>query len=134
MTQTAPDPKQFRFVYFTSLYDDTVAFYRDRLGLPVCDRWDRSADDKGTVFGAASGRIEVLSQPVDADTCEHLFDTRPPQGAFMVIELADVDRFHAQLRTKGVEIERELRDQSWGHRSFLIREPNGLVLYFYSDR
>ena len=54
---------QFRFAYFTPLYDVTIAFYRDGLDLPVIEAWDRSPEDRGTLFGAASGLIEVLVLP-----------------------------------------------------------------------
>ena len=125
--------RQFRFAYFTSRYYETVSFYADLLGLPTLDAWDRSIDDKGTAFGAASGRIEVLHQPSNPTASEHFFDERPPQGAFMVIEVDDVDECHSRMMGLGIPIERSLADRSWGHRSFVICEPNGLKLYFYSE-
>jgi uncharacterized glyoxalase superfamily protein PhnB len=133
MTLPALSPKQFRFSYFTPHYTETLAFYSRCLGFPVLDSWDRSPDDKGTVFGAASGRIEVLFHPLDPDSSDHLFDDRAPQGAFMVIEVEDVDSFHARVSGSGVAVEQALKDQSWGHRSFVVAEPNGLKLYFYSE-
>jgi uncharacterized glyoxalase superfamily protein PhnB len=133
MTATTDSSKQFRFAYFTPHYTETLAFYAHGLGFPVLDSWDRSADDKGTSFGAASGRIEVLFEPLDPDASDHVFDERRPQGAFMVIEVGDVDAFHARVADGGVAIERPLQDQSWGHRSFVVAEPNGLKLYFYSE-
>jgi len=133
MTNPTPATKQFRFTYFTPLYDETLAFYSRCLTFPVLDAWDRSADDKGTVFGAASGRIEVLLQPLNPDSSDHFFDDRPPQGAFMVIEVDDVDAFHAKVSGAGIAMEEDLKDQSWGHRSFVVADPNGLKLYFYSE-
>jgi len=133
MEKAMTNGKQFRFAYFTPRYDETLSFYADRLGLPVLDSWDRTADDKGTVFGAASGRIEVLHRPLDAAVPGHFFDERSPQGAFMVVEVDDVDACHSRLKDNGVPVEAPLQDQSWGHRSFVIREPNGLRLYLYSE-
>jgi catechol 2,3-dioxygenase-like lactoylglutathione lyase family enzyme len=68
----------------------TVAFYRDALELPVIETWDRHPDDRGTLVGAASGMIEVLAFPQSGESC-HLWDARPPQGAFMVIEVDQVE-------------------------------------------
>jgi uncharacterized glyoxalase superfamily protein PhnB len=34
---------------------------------------------------------------------------------------------------KGLPITLELKDQSWGHRSFCVRDPNGLTLYFFQE-
>ena len=52
--------REFRFVYFTPRYEETVAFMRDALELPVTDSWDRPGDHRGTVFAVASGLLEVL--------------------------------------------------------------------------
>ncbi len=67
---------QFRFSYFTPNYDTTVSFYRDDLELPVVESWDRSADDRGTLFAAASGIIEVVLRP-DNPASFHGGDDRP---------------------------------------------------------
>lgn len=121
---------QFRFAFFTPRYEQTLGFYRDGLGLPILGSWDRSPDDRGTVFGAASGMIEVLATPQGPS--DHLFDERPPQGAFMVVEVDRIDAFYQRLLDNEVPIEQPLKDQSWGHRSVCVRDPNGLVLYFFS--
>lgn len=122
---------QFRFAYFTPDFESTVAFYRDGLELPVMGSWDRGPDDRGALFGAASGIIEVLARP-QSGISSHLWDARPPQGAFMVIEVADVEELYRKALDKSLPIQEKLRIQSWGHRSFCLREPNGLTLYLFS--
>lgn len=124
--------KQFRFAYFTHRYAETVAFYRDGLGLNVMHSWDRSPDDKGTLIEAASGLIEVLAIP-ESGECDHLFDERTPQGAFMVIEVDNVESAYRRALEMGLSIQQELMVQSWGHRSFCVHEPNGLTLYIFSE-
>jgi len=123
---------QFRFSYFTPEYDATVAFYRDDLQLVVLESWDRSADDRGTLFAAASGIIEVLLRP-QSQASSHLWDDRPPQGAFMVIEVPDVEQTYRRAAERHLSIQQELTTKPWGHRSFCLREPNGLILYFFSE-
>lgn len=120
---------QFRFTYFTRLYDETVAFYREGVGFPLLHSWDRSPQDKGSLLTAEAGTIEVLLAPTG--DCDHLFDPRPPQGVFMCIEIDDPDARYCDAMAKGLPIHQELKDQSWGHRSFCLREPNGLVIYFF---
>jgi catechol 2,3-dioxygenase-like lactoylglutathione lyase family enzyme len=124
---------EFRFAYFTPDYEVTVAFYRDGLELPVLSTWDRSPDDRGTVFGAASGMIEVLMLPKGGEMSSPLWDQRHPQGAFMVIEVDRVEERCRRAGEKGLAVTQELKDQSWGHRSFCVREPNGILLYFFSQ-
>jgi catechol 2,3-dioxygenase-like lactoylglutathione lyase family enzyme len=123
---------QFRFAYFTPAYEATVAFYLDGLELPVLERWDRGPDDRGTLFGAASGMIEVLALP-QAGASSHLWDARPPQGAFMVIEVDQLEACYQRALDKGLPVTQALADQAWGHRSFCVREPNGLTLYFFRE-
>jgi len=123
---------QFRFGYFTPEYDATVAFYRDQLQLTIVESWDRDGDDRGTLFAAASGMIEVVARPKGRGLA-HLWDDRPPQGAFMVIEVPDVERVYRTAVARRLPIQRELTTQHWGHRAFCLREPNGLTLYVFSE-
>ncbi|HSB80657.1 MAG TPA: VOC family protein [Candidatus Methylomirabilis sp.] len=123
--------RQFRFAYLTPDYDSTVTFYRDGLGLPVLESWDRNPDDRGTLFAAGSGIIEVLARPKSGDS-SHVWDARPPQGAFMVIEVEDVEQIYRGAIEKGLPIQQHLTTQTWGHRSFCVHEPNGLTLYFFT--
>lgn len=124
--------KQFRFAYFTPKYDETVRFYRDGLKLALIDEWDRGPDDKGSVFAAASGMIEVLMRPSEA-VPSHMLDARTPQGAFMVIEVENVDEKFRKAIESNLPIAQELKDQPWGHRNFCVTEPGGLVLYLYQE-
>ena len=124
--------RQFRFAYFTPKYEETLAFYREGLELPTIGGWDRSPDDKGTLFGAASGVIEVLALP-ESGQSDHLWDERPPQGAFMVIEVAHVESLYQRAVERGLPIQEALKEQPWGHLGFCVRDPNGLTLYFFSE-
>jgi hypothetical protein len=82
---------------------------------------------------AASGIIEVLALPQSGGSA-HLFDARPPQGAFMVIEVDQVEARYQRAVEKRLPIQEALKEQAWGHRSFCVRDPNGLTLYFFSER
>jgi catechol 2,3-dioxygenase-like lactoylglutathione lyase family enzyme len=124
--------KWSRFAYFTPKYEETIAFYRHGLDLTSIESWDRTPDDRGTLFGVASGVIEVLALPGDQQS-DHLWDDRPPQGAFMVIEVDQVDSLYQRAVERGLPMQHELKAQRWGHRSFCIREPNGLTLNFFSE-
>lgn len=122
---------QFRFAFFTPAYDATVAFYGEGLELPVFETWDRNAEDRGTIFQAAAGLIEVMALP--SGGAGDLWDSRPPQGAFMLIEVAEIEARYSRVVEKGLPVSQELKDQSWGHRSFCVRDPNGLTLYFFQE-
>ena len=44
------------------------------------------------------------------------------------VEVADVDAVHAKAVERGSEIVYPLRDEEWGVRRFMLREPSGTVI------
>lgn len=52
------------------------------------------------------------------------------QGVYLTIEVEDVDRLYQDLKTKGLPIEVDLRDEVWGDRHFAIVDPNGIGIDF----
>jgi catechol 2,3-dioxygenase-like lactoylglutathione lyase family enzyme len=44
------------------------------------------------------------------------------------VEVADVDAIHAQAVERGFEIAYPLRDEEWGVRRFMLRDPSGTVV------
>jgi len=48
------------------------------------------------------------------------------QGVWVVIDVPDVDAQYQRIRSMGVPIEAELRDEPWGDRHFVIVDPNGI--------
>ncbi len=48
------------------------------------------------------------------------------QGMYLTIEVDDVDALYHRLKTMGVSIQVELRDEPWGDRHFAIEDPNGI--------
>jgi len=129
----SPPAPAFRCAFFARDYEASVAFYGEALGLPAVERWERGADDRGTLFAAAAGIVEVLARPRPRHP-DSPWDHRPPQGVILVIEVADVDGFHRRLVERGVVIEEGPTDQRWGHRSVRLRDPDGLQLYLFTPR
>ena len=50
------------------------------------------------------------------------------------MEVADVDAVHARAVEQGFEIAHPLRDEEWGVRRFMLREPGGTVVNVVSHR
>jgi hypothetical protein len=50
------------------------------------------------------------------------------------VEVADVDALHAKAVEKGLEIVYPLRDEEWGVRRFMLREPSGTLVNVLSHR
>jgi len=116
--------REFRFVFQSRDYEETVAFYRDGLELPVAGGWDRSADDRGTLFRAASGIVEVIKLTSGREYTQ-------PVGIWMAIEVDDVDAAYARAIDKGLPVKEELADQIWGHRTFSVVDPSGVEVVLF---
>lgn len=115
------DP-EFRFYYFTSRYEETVAFYRDALGLAVVRCWDRGETARGTVFRSPNGvgLIEV-------EKGDGVPDFR---GGFYV-EVPDIGLWYARVAAAGCPILRALGTTEYGHRNFRTADPNGVEVTFF---
>lgn len=124
----------FRFTYFTNKYSETCAFYEQDLGFSLEHSWDRNEDDKGSLFRAGEGLIEVLLTPNNPEHKVEGLDYRSPQGIFMCIQVWEIDDIYNQLKSSGISFEQELTNQSWGHKSFSILDPNGIVLFFFEEQ
>lgn len=59
-----------------------------------------------------------------------------PKGGGLYINIAvdDVDAAHAELVAKGYKPSSEPRDWPWGHREFVIRDPDGYKLVFFQKK
>ena len=53
-------------------------------------------------------------------------------GIYTYIEVEDVDTYAKSLKDKGVRASTEPRDWPWGKREFVVRDPDGYKLVFYS--
>ena len=50
------------------------------------------------------------------------------------VEVEDVDALHAKAVEQGREIVYPLRDEEWGVRRFMLREPSGTIVNVVSHR
>lgn len=113
---------EFRFYYFTPLYEQTVAFYRRILGFEVYHAWDRGVEDRGTIFRS----------PNEAGFIEIEAGGQPPSilGGFY-IEVADVEKWFEEVWRRGAPILKGLSATSYGHRNFKTADPSGVEVSFF---
>lgn len=116
---------QFRFLFTAKNYADSVAFYRDGLGLAIDHDWDFGPADRGTVFIAGTGMIEVLA-PVPGKKPEK------PAGGSLLIEVENMTDFHQMCLDRGLKIVQEPTDYPWGHRIIRLQDPDGIILSFFA--
>lgn len=47
-------------------------------------------------------------------------------GMYLTLEVENVDFIYEKIKSKGIEIKVDLRDEPWGDRHFAIQDPNGI--------
>lgn len=103
---------------------ETRAFYVEKLGFDVVFE-----NDFFILLAGYGDQISFL-QP-DHASQEPLF--RPAfggRGVYLTIDVEDVDAEYARLKSRGVAIEVDLRDEPWGDRHFAVVDPNGVGIDF----
>jgi len=104
-------------------YGQTVAFYTAQLGLPVVTCWDD--DGHGAIVSAADGEIEVFASGGPG---------RAPRvaGAAIAWEVAGIDADFERLEAAGVTMLEDPTDRPFGHRSAVIKNPDGLRITLFT--
>ncbi|MGB6836896.1 MAG: VOC family protein [Dehalococcoidia bacterium] len=119
---------EFRVILEALDFEETVAFYRDMLGLEQVDAWDRP-EGKGVLLRAGGGTIEVV------DRLPRLPDrggAPVARDARLAIQVDDVDAAHRKLAEAKVRILRGLANQPSGHRTLTFLGPDGLPISLFS--
>jgi predicted enzyme related to lactoylglutathione lyase len=116
---------QFRFMFTAQDYEAAVAFYRDGLGLPLDHDWNFAPDDRGTVFKAGGGMVEVLGAAAGTPV------TRP-QGGILLMQVDDVDRFYQTAQERGLKVIQAPATMPWGQRLFRVEDPDGIVVTLFA--
>ena len=99
--------------------DETRAFFVELLGFEV-------AMDIGWIVTVASPTNPSVQVSIIANG-----DMAAPG---ISVGVADVDAVHAKAVEQGFEIVYPLRDEEWGVRRFMLREPSGTVVNVVSHR
>lgn len=54
-----------------------------------------------------------------------------PQGVVVTVEVEDADVVYKKAKSHGVSLVKNLKNEIWGQRHFMARDPNGLLLDVY---
>ena len=98
---------------------ETRAFFVDLLGFEV-------AMDLGWI-------VTVVS-PANSSAQVSIISNDDPAAPGISVEVGDVDAVHARAVKMGLEIAYSLRDEDWGVRRFMFREPSGTLVNVVSHR
>jgi catechol 2,3-dioxygenase-like lactoylglutathione lyase family enzyme len=98
---------------------ETRAFFVELLGFDV-------AMDLGWVV--------TLASPTNPSAQVTIIGNDDMSAPGISVGVADVDAVHAKAAEQGFEIVYPLRDEEWGVRRFMLREPSGTVVNVVSHR
>ena len=106
-------------------YDKAVAFYVDVLGFEIDFEW-RNEPGLPVYMGIRRGTLH-------AHLSEYEASGRPGQGRGMTLDVDDADAWYEALKRKGISFEREIQDQPWGARDFMLHDPFGNLIVVTSS-
>jgi catechol 2,3-dioxygenase-like lactoylglutathione lyase family enzyme len=114
--------------------DRSLEFYRDLLGLPVISQWDHEGG--GCLLAAGpgpeAGLIELLGKPPEMKS-RGGWDFIPPTAKLdLILEVPDVDIWHAHVVAAGAEPQSAPVDTAWGGRWFTLLDPDETPVVFLS--
>ena len=80
------------------------------------------------------GWVVTLASPTNPSVQVNIIGNDDPAAPGISVEVADVDAVHAKAVEQGLEIAYPLRDEEWGVRRFMLREPSGMTVNVLSHR
>ena len=78
--------------------------------------------------------IVTVASPTDPSVQVNVIGNDDPAAPGISVGVDDVDAVHAKAVEQGREIVYPLRDEAWGVRRFMLREPSGTVVNVVSHR
>jgi catechol 2,3-dioxygenase-like lactoylglutathione lyase family enzyme len=80
------------------------------------------------------GWVVTLASPTDPSVQVTIIGTDDPAAPGLSVEVSEVDAVYARAVGLGLEIAYPLRDEDWGVRRFMLREPSGTIVNVLSHR
>ena len=111
-------------------FDQSAAFYRDGLGLPVVEGWS-SAEGRGLVLSAGDATLELVDEAQAALIDRIEAGGRVSGPVRLAFEVSDVQKSSAALQKRGAKAEKEVVQTPWGHLNQRLRPPDGPQLTLF---
>ena len=122
---------EFRFAFFARDFQKSVDFYQNMLGMELVGGWDRE-DGKGALLSAGGTSVIEIYGAADGKT----YDGPSPVALNLALRVENataVDKFYERLAGLGAEKIESPQNHPWGHRSFVICDPDGIPIHIYCE-
>jgi catechol 2,3-dioxygenase-like lactoylglutathione lyase family enzyme len=74
------------------------------------------------------GWVATVVSPTNRSAQVNIIGNADMAAPGISVEVPDVDAVHAKAVERGLEIAYSLRDEEWGVRRFMLREPSGTLV------
>jgi catechol 2,3-dioxygenase-like lactoylglutathione lyase family enzyme len=78
--------------------------------------------------------VVALASPTNPSVQVNIIGNDDPAAPGISVEVDDVDAVHAAAIEQGFDIVYPIRDEDWGVRRFMLREPSGTTVNVLSHR
>jgi catechol 2,3-dioxygenase-like lactoylglutathione lyase family enzyme len=95
---------------------------------------DFFVDLLGFEVGMDLGWVVTVVSPTNPSAQVTIIGNDDPAAPGISVGVDDVDAVHARALKLGLEIAYPLRDEDWGVRRFMLREPSGTIVNVVSHR
>jgi uncharacterized glyoxalase superfamily protein PhnB len=80
------------------------------------------------------GWVSTVASPANRSAQVSIISNDDPAAPGISVGVEDVDAVHARAVEQGLEIAYPIRDEEWGVRRFMLREPSGTIVNVVSHR
>ena len=123
--------RELRVAVTAENYEETLAFYRDALGLPVVESWENEGGS-GAVLDAGRATLEVLSRS-QVEYVDEIEAGGIPSGPVrFALEVQDSVAAAERLEAAGAERVGGPVVTPWRHRNVRLRAPDGMQLTLFT--
>lgn len=106
----------------TNKIEETKNFYTENLGFGVTFE-----NEFYLLMHTPGGHAQLSFLLPDHPSQQPLFQTAfNGEGMYLTIEVEDVDALYQAVKSRGVDIKIDIRDEPWGDRHFAIQDSNGI--------
>ena len=78
--------------------------------------------------------VVTVASPDNPSVQVNIISNDDPAAPGISVGVDDVDAVHARAQEQGLEIAYPLRDEEWGVRRFMLREPGGTMINVVSHQ
>ncbi|MCW3494266.1 TetR family transcriptional regulator [Microbacterium sp. SSM24] len=133
-TSPAGEVAQLRVVVQASAFEQTLAFYRDVVGMPQAEAYEAEGGARVAILAAGRATLEIAN-PAQVDFIDRVETDgdAPSDRIRLALEVADTDAAVARLDAGGAEVEASARVTPWNSRNARLRGPAGLQLTLFQE-